>query len=159
MRRNKDFPDIETAERLLNEEAEKLPPEIFRELNGGINLLPEARRDADGLYTLGLYHHNAMGRYIELFYGSFRATHPDADEESLRQALRETLHHELTHHLENLAGDRSLEKWDEQHRAQLLHGLYDEDVATAQFAGGHYTKPGCPALHRRRPAVPPEDRP
>lgn len=157
MRQNRDFPNLETAERLLNEEAEKLPPEIYRELNGGVNLLPDVRRDADGLYTLGLYHCNTMGRYIELFYGSFRAVYPDADETALQQALGETLRHELTHHLENLAGDRSLEKWDEQHRAELLQGLYDTDTATARFAGGHYTKPAGPALHRRRPALPPEE--
>jgi len=156
MRRNKDFPDIETAERLLNEEAEKLPAEIYRELNGGVNLLPELRRDADGLLLLGLYHHNVMGRYIELFYGSFRAAHPDADEKRLRQLLGETLRHELTHHLENLAGDRSLEKWDAEHRAALLRGLYDEDVGTARFAGGMYKRPEGPALRRRRSALPPE---
>lgn len=158
MRQNKDFPDIETAERLLNEEAEKLPEEIFQGLNGGINLLPEARQDRDGLYTLGLYHHDAMGRYIELFYGSFQKTNPEADEAQLRWLLGDTLRHELTHHLESLAGDRSLEKWDEQHRAQLLSGLYDEDVHTTRFAGGRYTRPSAPALHRRRPVLPPEEK-
>jgi len=158
MWRNKDFPDIETAERLLNEEAEKLPPEVYRDLNGGVNLLPEARRDSDGLYTLGLYHCDAMGRYIELFYGSFQKTNPDADEEALRKLLGSTLRHELTHHLESLAGDRSLERWDEQHRAQLLSGLYDEDVNTPLFAGGQYTRPAAPALRRRRPALPPEEK-
>ena len=156
MRRNDGFPDIASAERLLDEEAEQLPEAIFRELNGGVNLLPEARRDASGLYILGLYHHNTMGRYIELFYGSFRALYPEADEERLRSLLGETLRHELTHHLENLAGDRSLEKWDERHRAELLRGLYDEDVGTTQFAGGMYRKPEVPALRRRRPSQPPE---
>ena len=158
MRRNKNFPDIETAARLLDEEAEKLPAEIYRELNGGVNLLPEARRDASGLYTLGLYHYDAMGRYIELFYGSFKKTNPEADEDSLRQLLGETLRHELTHHLESLAGDRSLERWDEEHRAQLLRGLYDEDVNTPLFAGGQYKKPDAPALRRRRPVLPPEEK-
>ena len=73
MRRNKDFPDIETARRILDEECEKLPGEVFRELNGGVNLQPDVRRSPDGLYTMGLYHNDVMGRWIEIFYGSMRA--------------------------------------------------------------------------------------
>ena len=149
MRRNKDFPDIETAERILDEECEKLPQAVFEHLNGGVNLQPGVRRDADGLYTLGLYHNDAMGRWIELFYGSMRAVHPDCDEDALRELLSETLRHELTHHLENMAGDRSLDLWDEAHRAELLSGFYDDDCATAQFAGGRYTPPDG-VLRRRR---------
>ena len=157
MRQNKDFPSIDRAEELLAAECEALPEEIFAELNGGVNLLPDIRRDGDGLYIMGLYHNDVMGRYVELFYGSFRAVHPEADEDALRALLGETLRHELTHHLESLAGDRSLEKWDEEHRRALLRGLYDEDASTAQFAGGQYRRPEIPALHRRRPAVPPEE--
>ena len=149
MRRNNGFPDIETAERLLEEECEKLPEEVFRDLNGGVNLQPGFRRAPDGLYTLGLYHNDAMGRWIELFYGSMRAVQPDCDEDALRTLLGDTLKHELTHHLENMAGDRSLEEWDAEHRAELLSGFYDEGCDTAQFAGGRYTPPAA-ALRRRR---------
>ena len=148
MRRNKDFPDIETAARLLDEECEKLPQEIFQGLNGGVNLQPDWRRDADGLYTMGLYHNDAMGRWIEIFYGSMRAVQPDCDEDALRTMLADTLKHELTHHLENMAGDRSLETWDAAPRAELLSGFSDDDCDTPQFAGGRYTPPG--ALRRRR---------
>ncbi len=148
MRRNKGFPDIETARRILDEECEKLPGEVFRELNGGVNLQPDVRRSPDGLYTMGLYHNDVMGRWIEIFYGSMRAVQPDCDEDALRAMLSETLRHELTHHLENMAGDRSLERWDEQHRAELLAGFYEEDCDTPQFAGGRYTPP--PMLRRRR---------
>lgn len=157
MPRNKDFPDIETAAELLSQACERLPEEIFRELNGGVNLLPEQRRSADGLVTLGLYHHNAMGRYIELFYGSFRAVYPDADANLLAQKLDETLRHELTHHLESLAGDRSLERWDEQHRAMLLRGTYDDDTATTAFLGGGYTRPEAALRRRRRAGTSPEE--
>lgn len=157
MRQNNGFPDIETAEALLSSACEKLPEEVFRDLNGGVNLLPDVRRDADGLYTLGLYHNDTMGRYIEIFYGSLRAVHPTADEATLGELLGETLRHELTHHLESLAGDRSLEKWDAQHRAALLRGFYDDDVSTASFAGGQYRRTVSPNLHRRRPVLLPEE--
>ena len=93
---------------LLDRAAEALPREIFKDLNGGVNLIDDVRRDEDGNYIMGLYHHDGMGRYIEIFYGSFAALYPDAEPEELERELRKTLHHELTHHIENKAGDRTL---------------------------------------------------
>ena len=148
MLQNNGFPDIETAERILNEECEKLPEAVFQGLNGGVSLQKDWRRGPDGLYILGLYHNDIMGRWIELFYGSMRAVQPDCDEDALRELLAGTLKHELTHHLENMAGDRSLEEWDEAHRAELLSGFYGEGCDTAQFAGGRYKPPA--QLRRRR---------
>lgn len=107
---------------LLDRAAEALPREIFKDLNGGVNLIDDIRRDEDGNYIMGLYHHDGMGRYIEIFYGSFAALYPDAEPEELERELRKTLHHELTHHIENKAGDRTLERWDEQHKAELAMG-------------------------------------
>jgi len=137
------------AGRILDEEVDALPEEIFRELNGGVNLLRRKKLDKDGLCILGLYHHNAMGRYVELYYGSFCAVYGDADEERFRAELRKTLHHELTHHLEGLAGDRTLEKWDERHRAELLARAGGGEPDSPLFAGG-YTGPGGDAVLRRR---------
>lgn len=107
---------------LLDRAAEALPREIFKDLNGGVNLIDDIRRDEDGNYIMGLYHHDGMGRYIEIFYGSFAALYPDAEPKELEKELRKTLHHELTHHIENKAGDRTLELWDEQHKAELAMG-------------------------------------
>jgi hypothetical protein len=58
---------FQEAGRMLDEACEALPEEIFRKLNGGVNLLPDTRRDADGDYVLGLYHNDEMGRYVEIF--------------------------------------------------------------------------------------------
>lgn len=104
----------------LDELAEGLPPEFYRGLNGGILLLTEAKPDPDfaheALYIMGEYCNDQMGRYINLYYGSFAAlaeaegwTEQDWDKE-----LRTTLIHEFTHHMEGLAG---------------LHGLEDKDAA------------------------------
>ena len=75
---------------------------------------------------MGTYNVNQMGRYVEIYYGSFRRKYPDAPPEKCARELVRTLKHELTHHIESLAMDRSLEKWDEQHVAELLAGLDDE---------------------------------
>ena len=113
---------FEEAGAILDEAVEALPEEIFRDLNGGVNLLPDTRESGDGRYTLGLYHNDAMGRYVEIFYGSIRAAYGDISPEEWKKHLVATLHHELTHHIEGLAGDRTLERWDEAQTAAWLAG-------------------------------------
>lgn len=111
------------AGRVLDEAVDSLPEEIFRDLNGGVNLIRGGRTDEYGLLVMGTYNVNQMGRYIEIYYGSFKLKYPNADPEKCKRELIHTLKHELTHHIESLAMDRSLEKWDEQHVAELLAGL------------------------------------
>ena len=113
---------FEEAGRVLDEAVEALPEGIFDDLNGGVNLLPEEKQTEDGRYTLGLYHHDAMGRYVEIFYGSFLKVFPHATDSQLAEELRKTLHHELTHHVESKAGDRTLEHWDEEQTALWREG-------------------------------------
>ena len=55
---------------ILDELADSLPPDFYRELNGGVSLLPEELPDpafpGEALYILGEYCHDQMGRYINL---------------------------------------------------------------------------------------------
>lgn len=113
---------IDEAGVMLDEIADELPPEFFRELNGGILLLPEAalhpENRANDLYILGQYHHSTvMGRYIAIYYGSFERIYGFLPPELFREHLRKTLLHEFTHHLESLAGERGLEIKDAQQMA------------------------------------------
>ena len=109
---------IENINEMLDELAAELPEEVFRELNGGISLLAETKRsknDPDGgLYTLGEYRRDQMGRYIVIYYGSLNAVYGNSSYKKMRKHLRDVLTHELTHHIESLAGDRSLEIEDEK---------------------------------------------
>ena len=108
---------IDEIHDLLDEIAAEMPEEIFRDLNGGVSLLPETKRSLSdpngGLYTLGEYRRDQMGRYIVLYYGSIRAVHGGDTREELRENLKKLLRHELTHHIESLAGERDLEIKDE----------------------------------------------
>lgn len=101
----------------LDEIAEQFPPEFYRELNGGILLLPEEKPDPEfppgEMYFLGEYCCDEMGRYINLYYGSFAALFADASDDELYDELYTTLAHEFTHHIESLAGERGLEIKDE----------------------------------------------
>ncbi|MCL2044796.1 MAG: metallopeptidase family protein [Oscillospiraceae bacterium] len=109
---------IDDVNDMLDEIADDMPLELFRHLNGGINLLPDAKRSSadptGGLYTLGEYRQDQMGRYIVLYYGSIRAVHGHETPNELYSSLKKLLLHELTHHIEALAGERSLEIEDER---------------------------------------------
>ena len=103
---------IDEVNDILDAAVEDYPEELFQELNGGILLLedevadPEAGED---IYIMGEYCWDEMGRYINLYYGSFVALLADEPREVWEEELRFTLRHELTHHVEGLAGERSLE--------------------------------------------------
>ncbi len=103
----------------LDEVAESIPQELFEGLNGGVVLLRSIRlsthaKEGD-LYTLGQYNHDpyGLGRYIQIFYGSFVQVYANKSVEQQKEGLRTLLLHELTHHVESLAGVRDLEVKDE----------------------------------------------
>ncbi len=108
---------FEEANAWLDEVADGIPEDIFRELNGGIVLLPAIKLSPEGpgLYTLGMYHYEpyGMGRYVSLYYGSFVQVYRGRGVEAQKQGLKEVLYHELTHHIESMAGVRDLEVKDE----------------------------------------------
>ncbi|MDR1060437.1 MAG: metallopeptidase family protein [Clostridiales bacterium] len=127
--------NINRFQRILEDIASDIPDDLLRELNGGIVLLPEAKRhpkakDGD-LFVLGEYRVQipGMGRYVAIFYGSFKRVFGRAmangDVAALRAELRKTLLHELTHHLESLAGVRDLEIDDERKIADYQRGGRD----------------------------------
>ena len=93
----------EEAGLVLDELVDELPEGIFENLNGGVSFVEETVTAEDGRYTLGTYFRNGMGRYIELYYGSFVELYGEMDDELFRRRLKSTLHHELTHHIESMA--------------------------------------------------------
>ena len=104
----------------LDDLADAFPPVLFDGLNGGVNLLEDAVPDtevpAGEMYILGEYCDDLLGKYINLYYGSFAALAKSEvwNADTWVDELRTTLAHELTHHLEALGG---------------LHDLDDRDAA------------------------------
>ena len=116
------FYDIDTIQIWLDEIAESLPEEIFKDLNGGVLLLPQYKLSphaiADDLFIMGEYHIDRfLGRMVYIYYGSIIHIYGNASEHIIKRELRKVLCHELTHHLESLAGERGLEIID----AERLH--------------------------------------
>ena len=105
---------------LLDELAEPFPEALFEGLNGGVNLREEVMLDPAfpdrEMFVMGDYCDNLLGRYINLYYGSFAtmAEREDWTLEDWRQVLRQTLSHELTHHMEGRGGLHALEDRDEE---------------------------------------------
>ena len=68
---------IDRVNDLLDDMADSFPAALFDGLNGGINLLEEAKPDPEfpegEMYILGEYCDDLLGQYINLYYGSFAA--------------------------------------------------------------------------------------
>ena len=125
---------IDQVGEILDEMAEEFPAVLFEELNGGINLLEETVEDeefpAGEMYILGEFCDDLLGRYINLYYGSFAALAEKEDwtEETWREELWTTLSHELTHHMESRSG---------------LHALDDADAAELEEFRQEYEGPAA----------------
>lgn len=108
---------------MLDQLAEPFPEALFEGLNGGVNLLEDAVPDTDfpegEMYILGEYCDDLLGRYINLYYGSFTAL---AERENWTlddwaAELQQTLSHELTHHMEARGGLHDLDDRDAEELA------------------------------------------
>ena len=102
---------FEESREALTQLADNLPEAIFKELNGGVLLLPDTMTDENGLLILGQYHVDPLGfgRYVTIHYGSMQQAYGHLCARAFEKELEGVLRHELIHHLESLAGDRSLE--------------------------------------------------
>lgn len=105
---------------LLDQVAEPFPEALFEGINGGVHLVEEAMPDPEfpqaELYIMGEYREDLLGKYINLYYGSFAALaeREDWTLEDWRAELRQTLSHELTHHMEGRSGLHALDDKDEE---------------------------------------------
>ena len=114
----------EESDEAIANMVEELPQEILVGLNCGINLRRDTLYDDNGLVILGQYHVEPMGlgRYVTINYGSMVNVYGHLSKNAFKKKLRYVLHHELTHHLESLAGDRSLEIQDAIDKRKYLSG-------------------------------------
>lgn len=109
---------------MLDEIADSMPVELYRELNAGISLLPQAKVHPkavnNDLFILGEYIRNSLGKAIVFYYGSINRVYGMLSREEYYNKLVGILHHELRHHNEFLAGCDDLGLWDKQQIEQYL---------------------------------------
>ena len=109
---------FEEIAQMLDEIADSMPYELYRELNGGISLLPQAKIHPQALhndlYILGEYIRNSLGNAIVFYYGSINHIYGHLGREEMYRQLTKLLHHEVRHHNEYLAGTDDLGIWDDE---------------------------------------------
>lgn len=107
---------FEECGQMLDEIADSMPYELYRELNGGISLLPQLKVHPSAvnndLFILGEYIRNLLGNAIVFYYGSINRVYGKLDKESLYKQLVRIFHHEVRHHNEYLAGCDDLGIYD-----------------------------------------------
>ena len=121
--------DIDRFFELLTEVCDELPDEFFKELHQGVILSedlkvsPHAKNN--DLFIMGEYRRAYYGNQVTIYYGSFERMFPNADEDEIKERLREVVRHEFRHHMENLSGmygADSLEREDQKQLRQYLRG-------------------------------------
>ena len=109
---------FEEIAQMLDEIADSMPYELYRELNGGISLLPQAKIHPQALrndlYILGEYIRNSLGNATVFYYGSINHIYGHLGREEMYRQLTKLLHHEVRHHNEYLAGTDDLGIWDDE---------------------------------------------
>ncbi|WP_246060457.1 metallopeptidase family protein [Peptoniphilus catoniae] len=99
--------------KILDELYDEFDPRVFEGLNGGVivedrtEYHPEAENK--DLVVLGAYKRDLLGKSILIYYGSFMELYGYMDTQDLKVEMRKTFRHEITHHLEYLAGENDLE--------------------------------------------------
>ena len=121
------------VEKMLDKIVDDTPSELYMELSGGV-ILSESIRLHPGslpyrpLYIMGEYRHDALGRCIVIYYGSFNLVYGHLPPDEFYEKLRHTFAHELRHHLEQLSGVKDLDRYDDER-----YGRYVSGVDIAQF--------------------------
>lgn len=116
---------LEEVAEMLDEIADAIPLPLYRELSGGISIVPELKfhpmaRNND-LFILGEYIQSSIGKSIVLYYGSIMRVFSNLSRDELYCELEHILHHELRHHNEYLAGTDDLELWDDEQIVEYLN--------------------------------------
>lgn len=122
---------VEEFRDMLDEILEEIPEQYFVGLNGGVQLIEEPKIHpqsvGDELKIMGEYIRNGvMGRNVHIYYGSFMSLYGHMTYEQLRDRVRETVLHELMHHLESLAGYKDLEVDDKVRLRKYLQSKEKE---------------------------------
>jgi len=81
-----------------------LPQELFKCLNGGLIIEPKTKKEKDYLIMGEYIEDPGLGKVIVLYYGSFKEFLRNASEREWEEEIKDTIIHELRHHVESLAG-------------------------------------------------------
>ncbi len=96
--------DIDRFTDMAGAIVDDIPEKFCRDLNGGFNVVEAAKKDGEYLIMGEYITDDIMGSTIMIYYGSFVELLGGADAGIWEKELRETILHELRHHVEIMAG-------------------------------------------------------
>ncbi len=115
---------FEECAEMLDEIADSMPTELFRDLNAGMSLVPQSKLHPQSqhgeLFILGEYVRSSIGNSIVFYYGSIARVYGSLPKERLYTQLEKIMHHEVKHHNEHLAGCDDLGIWDDEQIEEYL---------------------------------------
>lgn len=115
---------FELCGQMLDKIADSMPFELYRDLNAGISLVPQAKIHPaavnNDLYILGEYVRDYIGKSIVFYYGSIKRVYGSQPHDKIFSELERIFHHELRHHNEFLAGCDDLGDYDRSQIEQYL---------------------------------------
>ncbi len=116
--------EFEECAQMLDEIADSMPFELYRDLNGGISLLPQIKVHPKALhgelFILGEYIRNSLGNAIVFYHGSINRVYARLSRAELYTQLVRIFRHELRHHNEYLAGCDDLGLLDQKQIDEYL---------------------------------------
>lgn len=91
---------------------QEIPPILLEGLNLGVIVSPKIEYSKEGpqFIVMGHYVQNRLGKQIILYYGSFLHFYEGKSTPAWKRKILATIKHELTHHIEALAGQEDLAK-------------------------------------------------
>ena len=114
---------LDEFEEILEELYNELPEGILNNLNGGIiieeDIMYHPESENNDIICLGAYRRDMIGNSIIICYGSFMEMHGLLPREELKEKVKETLYHEITHHLEFQAGNEDLVENDNRELSRI----------------------------------------
>lgn len=115
---------FEQCGQMLDQIADSMPTKLYRDLNAGISLVPQAKIHPaavnNDLYILGEYVRDYIGKSIVFYYGSINHIYGSLPHDKIFRELEKIFHHELRHHNEFLAGCDDLGDYDYEQIVQYL---------------------------------------
>ncbi|MBN2221365.1 MAG: metallopeptidase family protein [Vallitaleaceae bacterium] len=90
----------------------EIPPVLLEGLNLGVIVSPRIEYSDEGsqFIVMGHYVKSRIGKQIILYYGSFLHFYQGKSTKAWKRKILATIKHELTHHIEALAGQEDLAK-------------------------------------------------
>lgn len=113
-------PTFDQFAEMIDNAVDHIPPRFCRDLSGGFTV-QEHKKGEGRFLIMGEYVEGGhLGCFIVFYYGSFAALYNNRPIEVWEKEIRDTVLHEMQHHLESMAGRNDLARQEMAELAAIL---------------------------------------